>query len=257
MRSAGVAWIGGCPFARITTDELLELVQRAVAGRAHLRLALVDAAQLAWMRTSVELTLQVLACELCCADGQTLVWLSRLLGRRIPERITGPDLLARLLPLAGCEGWRLAVLGGRPELLAATLTAIRGLAPGATPEGFAFPGERADEPALVERILSFRPDLLLTGLPTPIEERFLFEHRAALSGIPFVAGLGGSFDFLGGVARRAPVWMRRAGLEWLHRFLQDPRRKLRSEVVLPISFYSGLVRDAFGRSCTRSLRKAG
>jgi len=253
----GVTWIGGCPLARIRMDELLELVERAVTERAHLRLALVDAAQLAWMRTSVELALQVLACELCCADGQTLVWLSRLSGRAVPERITGPDLCARLLPRAGDAGWRLAVLVGRPVRLEPTLAAIGRLAPGATPAGFVLPEERAGELALVERILSFRPDLLLTGLPTPMEERFLFEHRAALGGVPFVAGLGGTFDFFCGAARRAPVWMQRAGLEWLHRFLQEPRKKLRSEVVLPLSFYCSFVADRFVRRDSRVTGKVG
>ena len=252
----GVTWIGGCPLARIRMDELLELVERAVRERGHLRLALVDPAQLAWMRNSVELALQVLACELCCADGQTLVWLSRLLGRAVPERITGPDLLARLLPRAGEARWRIAVLvgSGRTE---ATLAAIRRLAPGAVPAGFALPLERGEELALVEDVLSFQPDLLLTGLPTPMEERFLFEHRAALGRVPFVAGLGGTFDFLSGASRRAPVWMQRAGLEWLHRFLQEPRRKLRSEVVLPASFYLSLLRDAFSRGDVRVTRGTG
>jgi len=253
----GVTWIGGCPLARIRMDEVLELVERAVAERSHVRLALVDAAQLAWMRTSVELALQVLSCELCCADGQTLVWLSRLSGRAVPERITGPDLLARLLPRAGKAGWRVAVLGGRAKRLEATLAAMRKLAPGARLEAFFFPEDRADELALVEHVLSFRPDLLLTGLPTPMEERFLFEHRAALESVPFVAGLGGTFDFFCGAARRAPVWMQRAGLEWLHRFLQEPRKKLRSEVVLPISFYGSLARDRFIRRNPRVTRRVG
>jgi N-acetylglucosaminyldiphosphoundecaprenol N-acetyl-beta-D-mannosaminyltransferase len=253
----GVTWIGGCPLARVRMDELLELVERAVAERAHLRLALVDAAQLAWMRRSVEVALQVTSCELCCADGQTLLWLSRLLGRAVPERITGPDLVARLLPRAGESGWRLAVLVGRAERLEPTLAAIRRLAPGATAFGLVHPGERAGELPLVERILSFRPDLLLTGLPTPMEERFLFAHRATLARVPFVAGLGGSFDFLSGAARRAPVWMQRAGLEWLHRFLQEPRKKLRSEVVLPLSFYALLVRDRFVRRDPAVTRRVG
>ena len=252
----GVTWIGGCPLARIRMDELLELVERAVTERTHLRLALVDAAQLAWMRTSVELTLQVVACELCCADGQTLVWLSRILGRPIPERITGPDLLARLLPRV-VTGRRVAVVVGLPERLGTTLAAIAERAPDATAAGFVFPGERGAEPELVERILSFQPDLLLTGLPTPLEERFLFEHRTALTRVPFVAGLGGTFDFLCGAARRAPVWMQRAGLEWLHRFLQEPRRKLRSEVVLPLAFYSGLARDTIRRRAPAPTREAG
>lgn len=238
-----LVWIGGCPLARISMDDLVRRVERAVSTRSRLRLALVDAAQLALMRGSEELAGQVLACELCCADGQTLVWLARLIGRPIPERITGPDLLARLLPRAGGARWRVALLGGRPERLEETLQAIRRrLGPGGTLAGFAFPSVPAEESSLVERILSFRPDLLLTGLPTPLEERFLFEHRVALGRVPFVAGLGGSFDFFSGSVRRAPVWMQRAGLEWLHRFLQEPRRKLRSEVVLPLSFYAGLAR---------------
>lgn len=239
-------------------DELVHRIGHAVASRSHLRLALVDAAQLALMRSSEELEGQVLSCELRCADGQTLVWLSRLLGRPLPERITGPDLLARLLPLAGDAGWRVLLVGGRPERFERTLETLRRLLGArATLAGFAFPRDPAEESSLVARIVSFRPDLLLTGLPTPLEERFLFEHRLALGRVPFVAGLGGSFDFFSGAVRRAPRWMRRAGLEWLHRFLQEPRRKLRSEVVLPLAFYSGLARDAISPRAPDATRERG
>jgi N-acetylglucosaminyldiphosphoundecaprenol N-acetyl-beta-D-mannosaminyltransferase len=89
-----------------------------------------------------------------------------------------------------------------------------------THHGYFAPGE---EERVVRRIAAARPDVLFVAMPTPAKERVLALHGRALA-VPFALGVGGSVDVLAGVRRRAPRWAQRAGLEWLARFVQEPRR---------------------------------
>ena len=167
------------------------------------------------------------AADLSLADGQPLVWASRLLGAPLPGKVSGSDLVWPLLERAAQLRWRVYLLGGDPgvgEAVAARLERELGLrvvgvdaaripleAPGGSPD------------AALARLCAARPDLVLVALGAPKQERWIHRSMAALR--PAVAvGVGASLDFLAGRLSRAPAWMSRAGLEWLYRLLQDPRR---------------------------------
>jgi N-acetylglucosaminyldiphosphoundecaprenol N-acetyl-beta-D-mannosaminyltransferase len=165
--------------------------------------------------------------DLSLADGQPLVWSSGLLGARLPEKISGSDLVWPLMARAASLGWRVYLLGGAPgvalaagERLARELGVLVVGVDAAAVSLDAAAG--APDPAL-ERALAARPDLVLVALGSPKQERWI--HRALPRLRPAVAvGVGASLDFVTGRVRRAPPWMSAAGLEWLYRLFQEPRR---------------------------------
>jgi N-acetylglucosaminyldiphosphoundecaprenol N-acetyl-beta-D-mannosaminyltransferase len=161
---------------------------------------------------------------LVVADGAPLVWASRLAGTPLPERVAGSDLVWSLARMAGRADHSLFLLGGHPDGGAGrAAAALRAGCPGlriagalSPPYGFAVESVRAD---LVEA----KPDLVYVGLGYPRQERMIEGLRPYLPGAWFL-GCGGALNFVAGDRRRAPVWMRRSGLEWLHRLCAEPRR---------------------------------
>jgi exopolysaccharide biosynthesis WecB/TagA/CpsF family protein len=166
--------------------------------------------------------------SLVLADGMPLVWASWLLGLPLPERVAGSDLLPRLCAMASRRGFRVFFLGGPPEALSGSLERLRQkfpqlqLAGGYAPP-FGFELDAEEEQRALSSVLEAKPDLLFVCLGAPKQEKFLWRHCAELGGIVGM-GIGISLEFLTGRIRRAPPWMRRAGLEWLHRLHQEPRR---------------------------------
>jgi N-acetylglucosaminyldiphosphoundecaprenol N-acetyl-beta-D-mannosaminyltransferase len=165
--------------------------------------------------------------DLVVADGISLLLAARLSGRVIQERIPGVDMFRRLCGLAANSGLRVFLLGGRPgsaERCAETLQAefvtleCRTYCP---PAGFdqSSTGLRATADA----ILAHQPHLLFVALGAPKQEAWIFHHALQLS-VPVSIGVGGSFEMVGGVVGRAPIWIQSAGCEWLYRLCREPRR---------------------------------
>lgn len=191
----------------------------------------------------------LLAAELVTADGQSVVWGARLYGIRVPERVTGIDLMQALLSEAVAHGWGVYLLGARAEVveeLAARLEA-EGVRVAGRHHGY-FPEDQSTDVA--GRIRASGATLLFVGMTTPRKERFVI-HAAVPAGIPFSMGVGGSFDVLAGRVARAPRLLQRIGLEWLFRLVQEPRRLFGRYVVTNTRFLLLLVAGAAGRRLRR------
>lgn len=160
--------------------------------------------------------------DLAGADGQPIVWASRLLGTPIPGRVNGTDLMFELFALAEQKGYGVYLLGAKQEALDAATAELRRRYPllrvSGARDGY-FTAE--EELGVVREVAQAQPDILLLALPSPRKEWFLLEHADEL-GAGFAMGVGGSIDVLAGTRPRAPVWMQRTGLEWLFRLFQDP-----------------------------------
>lgn len=162
-------------------------------------------------------------------DGAPLMLASRWLGRPLPERVPGSDLVPALLAAAQVRcGLRVYLLGAAPGVGQKAAENIRGRWPRVEVAGVASPplGFEKDDrynQALVEEINASRADVLLVGLGAPKQELWVCSHRTLLK-VPVVLCVGAAIDFLAGHKRRAPLWMRRVGLEWLHRLATEPRR---------------------------------
>ncbi len=168
--------------------------------------------------------------DLCVADGVGLLLAARLLGRRLPERVTGSDGVPLIARRAAERGWKLFLLGAAPgvaERAAARLVADNpGLIIAGTYAGSPAP---AEEEEIVARVNASGADVLFVAYGAPQQDLWIARNRDRLT-VAVAMGVGGTFDFIAGVVPRAPRWMRRLGLEWLYRLYRQPwrwRRMLR------------------------------
>ena len=157
------------------------------------------------------------------ADGMPIVLLSRLLGQRIPERVTGADMVPAICRRCAGEGLSVYVLGGDREAVEEAfrkmdLASLRiaGIDP-----AFVKLGE--DQPEIVERINAAKPDVLFVALGNPKQELWMGRNAAKLDAGVMI-GVGGTFNFIAGRVKRAPRWMQKSGLEWIYRIIQEPGR---------------------------------
>lgn len=230
----------GLEMDALTLPEVVDLGAEAVRRRRPLQVGVVNAAKIAKLKADRVLRDSLLTADVLLADGQSVVWASRLLRRPLPERVAGIDLFEALLQLADEQHLRVYLLGARPEVLARVVDVIGDRWPGAvvvgTRDGYFGDGESSQVAA---QIAGTHPDLLFLGMTTPKKEIFLATYADELD-VPVLHGVGGSFDVLAGVTRRAPERWQRWGLEWAYRVLQEPRRLWRRYLVTNLAFL-GLV----------------
>ena len=191
--------------------------------RTRLHHVALNVAKLVEMGRNAELRDDVNASDLVGIDGMGIVLALRLKG--IPaDRVSGVDLMRAVLELCAEEGFKPYFLGAEPAVVAKAAEEARRRYPNlqfaGVKDGYFKP---EDEAAVVEDIRNSGADCLFVGMPTPRKERFLAKYRTSLN-VPFIMGVGGSFDVLAGKVRRAPELMQRTGFEWLYRVYQEPRR---------------------------------
>ncbi len=183
-----------------------------------------NSAILCMMRDDAELRQACLAGDLIVADGMSVVWTSRMKGTPFPERITGVDLMARLLEAGAREGLSAYFLGAKPEVVKTLVDrcAVRypGLKIAGFRDGYFKP---ADHAAIVEDIRARAPHFLFVGMPSPFKETWCERHRERLN-VPVIMGVGGSFDVHAGHVKRAPEWLQGIGMEWSWRLAMEPRK---------------------------------
>ena len=173
------------------------------------------------------------------ADGMPLIWASRIQGTPLPERVTGAALLPRLSERAAREQRRVFLLGGADGVAAAGVAALREQHPGMQVNGWSPPfGLEATPDGMAEirdRVAEASPDLVFCGFGFPKQERVIRPLRETLPDTWFI-GCGAALNFAAGEIARAPGWMQRGGLEWVHRLWKEPRRLFRRYVVDDIPF---------------------
>lgn len=170
--------------------------------------------------------------DLCLADGVGLLWAARRMGRTLPERVTGSDGVPMIAQRAAERGWRVYLLGAGPGVAQRTAGILQTRYPGLDVAG-AYAGSPADAeaPEIITRIREARPDILFVAYGAPKQDLWIDKHRQELWA-PVMMGVGGSFDFIAGVQKRAPRWLQRLNLEWLFRLLSQPWR-WRRQLALP------------------------
>lgn len=249
--------IGTVPFDRVTLARAVDAIDDLVAAGNggfvvtpnvdHIVLARRDAR----LRHAHERT------RLALPDGQPVLWISRLLGTSLPEKVSGSDLIEPLMVRASERGWRVFFVGGTAAVSAEAERRLRARVPGLQVVGRDTSRWAADgapptaESDVVQAIRRTSADLVVVALGCPKQEYWMTAHERLIA--PAVAlGLGGSLDFVAGAVRRAPSWISAAGLEWLYRLAQEPRRLayrylVRDMQILPI-FAAALVRAYTGRA---------
>jgi N-acetylglucosaminyldiphosphoundecaprenol N-acetyl-beta-D-mannosaminyltransferase len=221
----------GVPLAKIDMEGALARVEEFVRDQSPHMVVTSDTPGIVRARDDPEFQELVRGADMVTADGRGVVWMARVLGLPVTERVSGVDLMEKICERAVERGYAIYLLGAEPGVAEKAAHSLASRYPGlrivGTHHGYFTPDE---EPAVVQAIAEARPDILFVAFGAPRQERWIRRHLAELQ-VPVAIGVGGSFDVLAGRARRAPQWMQRAGLEWLYRVLRQPSRLPRALTV--------------------------
>lgn len=245
----------GCPFDQIGMQSTIEQCLAWCEGpRASHTVITMNAALLCMIRRDAELRNACQGGDLVVADGVPVVWTSRLAGRPLPDRVAGVDLTSNLLSAAARRGLSVYFLGARAEVLEKLVQLCHRDYPGLVISGWRDGYFSAgDHEAIVAEISRLGPHMLFVGLPSPFKEVWVERNRDAL-GVPVIVGVGGTFDVLTGVVRRAPRLLQSIGMEWSWRLAMEPRKMWKRYLRTNIEFIGLALQEIFRLRLTRAER---
>ncbi|MFO1413336.1 MAG: WecB/TagA/CpsF family glycosyltransferase [Burkholderiales bacterium] len=223
-----VVGILGLPFDAVTMDDAVARVRAAIVMRRPLFVSTPNLNFVIGCQDDAAFRGSVLASDLSVADGMPVVWMSRLLGTPLPERVTGSGLFERLrddpLP-SGHRPIRVYFYGGPPGAAAAAATRLAARSTAMTCVGHASPGfgsvEELSDDATIAAINDSGADFLVVALGAAKGQAWILRNRARLA-VPVISHLGAVVNFEAGTVSRAPAWVQRTGLEWLWRIKEEP-----------------------------------
>ncbi len=213
---------------RVDVHRAVARVEAMIAGGGKHQVVVLPVNSVMAARKHPDLRKIVRGASLVVPDGVPILWASRLLGRPLPGRVAGTDLLLALCRRAARKGYTCYFLGSQERVLSRLVRALTDALPQLRVAGaYAPPLFREFPPAesvrMRRRINAARPDILWVGFGAPKQERWIRDNLGALE-VKVAVGVGAAFEMASGVVRRAPVWMQRRGLEWFYRFLREPGR---------------------------------
>ena len=215
----------------LSLDETVAEVEKVIAAGVPTQHVVVNASKVNLMEADPKLAEIVNACPLINADGASIVWAAKKLGVPLTERVTGIDLFQRLVELSAEKGYKVYLFGAKEEVVSRVRAIFEERYPGIQIVGYRngyF--TEADEPQIVADMAASGADMMFVAFSSPKKEYWVHKYLNQI-GIPFVMGVGGSFDVVAGVTDRAPKWMQDHGLEWFYRFIQEPGRLWKRYIV--------------------------
>ena len=234
----------GIPVDGITMEETVSIIDDAIRTGQHINHVVINAGKVVLMQKDTELAKSVVSCDIINADGQSIVWAARFLGKKIPERVAGADLMQRLVSLAHDKGYKCFFFGAKEEVVNRVVSRYKEQYGDNIIAGYRNGYYSKEEEALIaQQIANSGTQLLFVAITSPNKENFLHEYRDILKYVNFTMGVGGTFDVIAGVTRRAPLWMQQTGLEWFYRFLQEPKRMWKRYLVGNTRFLWLVMRD--------------
>lgn len=235
--------IAGCPVDIATIDETIGYIKKVITSRSTCRHGFVNAAKVVSIQSDKKFRNVLSTCDLINADGMAIVWASQFLGNPLPERVNGTNLMLDVIRISNDEGYRIYFLGAKPEIVKSVVDIFQTQYPRLKIAGWHhgyFPIE--EEANLAKKIREMEPDILFVGMGTPQKEYWLHRNVPNIN-VPFSMGVGGSFDVIAGLVKRAPNWMQNSGLEWSWRFLQEPKRMWRRYLIGNSQFLHLIVKE--------------
>ena len=238
-------------------DEAIETLLSAAGGPSPFRAHFVNVHTLVEAQHDPALRQVFATADMIFTDGMPLVWVAQRRGAPAAQRVSGPDVMLSVCDRGRSLGLRHFFFGGQANVAQRLADALTARFPGLEIVGTYTPPLRAlgelEDQTVIDEINRTRPDVLWIGLGAPKQEFWATNHGSRLDA-RVVLPVGAAFDFLSGRIRRAPRWMRRAGLEWIFRLAMDPRRLLRRYIVTNASFLFLIARDAIERRFGGSAR---
>lgn len=220
----------------LTKEAFLEIIKLNLRSGNRIVQNGVNAASINGLVNNNELTKAYMNSDLINIDGMSMVWGLRFLGYIVPERVACPDLANDILILAERENYSVFLFGTNENSLEQSVKNLGASFPRLNIAGYRNGYYQIeDESEIVKMINNSQPDILFLGLPSPQKELFVEKYKDQLS-VTYFFGVGGVFDILSGKTKRAPYWMQKRGLEWLYRFMQEPKRMWHRYMVGNIRF---------------------
>ncbi len=208
----------------VTIDEAVQLMHKMLNDGSPHHVVTVNPEFVMIARRHEEFRHVLANATLALPDGMGIVHAARLLGKGMRERVAGVDCVYRLATLAAERGSSMFLLGAAPGVAEHAGEVLKGLNPNLRIAGCYAGSPHPREQDTICRIVSeAAPDILLVAYGPPNQDLWIARTGDRLR-VPLAIGVGGTFDFIAGVTRRAPVWVQKAGLEWLHRLINEPRR---------------------------------
>jgi len=235
----------GVPLVRLTPDDALDEIERLAGSQAPVLVAHANAHTLNSAAGDPSYRDVLRRADLVLNDGKGVMLAARLLGDRFPADLNGNFFTPLLVRRAAERGWPVYFLGARPGVAAAAADRLAERVPGlqvsGVRDGYFSPAELD---GVIAGIRESGAEVLLVALGNPAQERWLDEHLAA-TGAQIGVGVGAFFDFQTGTVPRAPAWMNRLGVEWVHRLALEPRRMWRRYLIGNPLFILRVLRSRF------------
>ncbi len=226
----------GIPIDAVTRQQALSVIKAMLGGSKQHQVNTPNNEMLVEARRHPRFTDVLRAGSLNLPDSTGLLLAARLTGQHLPERVTGADMTQALCGVLD-ERCPVFLLGAAPGVAEKAGEVLKTLHPQLMVAGTHSGSPRAqDAGEIIAAINRAKPKLLLVAFGAPAQELWIADHLAEMPSVMVAMGVGGTFDFLAGAKKRAPVWMRKTGLEWLWRFAQEPsrwRRMWKAVVVFP------------------------
>ncbi|MDR4949948.1 WecB/TagA/CpsF family glycosyltransferase [Neobacillus cucumis] len=231
----------GYDFVDNTMDELVREVHSRIvlSQKTFIVTANPEIVTYAQSHTSYQHVLK--SSDLIIPDGAGIILASKLLGKPLQERLTGFDLMSRLLALSDNKNYKIYLLGTKPNIIDLSAFNIKRAFPNIEIVGFHH-GYFDSDREIISEIKEKRPDIIFVGLGFPKQEKWIFKNLNKFDKGVFI-GVGGCLNIWAGVNKRAPRVMRDLNLEWLYRLIKEPSRSKRM-LAIPI-FLKRVFRNEF------------
>ncbi|WP_162342128.1 WecB/TagA/CpsF family glycosyltransferase [Cyclobacterium salsum] len=231
------------PVDSLTMDQTVELIDQSIQKKESLHHVVVNAAKLVNAQKDPELRDSIVDCDIINADGQSIVWAARFLNQYLPERVAGIDLMENLVALAHKKKYKVFFLGAKEEVVAKVVAIYKEKYGENIIAGFRNGYFGKDEELEIARqIRDSHADMLFVAISSPKKEIFLNKYKNEMK-VPFIMGVGGSFDVVSGKIKRAPLWMQEICLEWFYRTMQEPGRMWKRYLTTNIAFVKLLFQE--------------
>ena len=221
----------------LSMDETVDYVKQVIARRnPPVQHVVINALKVNLMEKDPELREIVNSCPLINADGASIIWAAKKLHVPVTTRVTGIDLFLRLVEEAAKNGYKIYLFGAKQEVVEKVQSIFTEQYPALQIAGVRngyFKPE--DEEQIVANMAASGADMMFVAYSSPKKEYWVHKYLDQLN-IPFVMGVGGSFDVVAGVTRRAPKVWQNLGLEWFYRFIQEPKRLFKRYIIGNMTF---------------------
>lgn len=221
----------------LSMDETVDYVKQVIARRNQpVQHVVINALKVNLMEKDPELREIVNSCPLINADGASIIWAAKKLHVPVTTRVTGIDLFLRLVEEAAKNGYKIYLFGAKQEVVEKVQSIFTEQYPALQIAGVRsgyFKPE--DEEQIVANMAASGADMMFVAFSSPKKEYWVHKYLDQLN-IPFVMGVGGSFDVVAGVTRRAPKVWQNLGLEWFYRFIQEPKRLFKRYIIGNMTF---------------------